>query len=111
MTRINSAAELEDRRQIILSKRDGEKPSIAICGGTSCLALDNDRIVSAFEDEIAGQSLENRIHVRVTGCLGFCQKGPIVVIYPEEICYTEVKPGDVPEIVSQTVAESTVDIL
>ncbi|MAE11515.1 MAG: NADH-quinone oxidoreductase subunit F [Dehalococcoidales bacterium] len=108
MSRINSAAELEDRRQKILSKRDGEKPAIAICGGTSCLALGNDRIISAFEDEIAGQSLENRIHVRVTGCLGFCQKGPIVVIYPEEICYTEVKPEDVPDIVSQTVVSKKV---
>ena len=43
------------------------------------------------------------MEVRATGCHGFCEKGPIVVIYPQEICYLEVKPEDVPEIVAETV--------
>jgi NADP-reducing hydrogenase subunit HndC len=103
MPRINSAAELEELRQDILSKRDSEKPCIAICAGTGCLGLGNDRVISAFEDEIKKQSLETKVDIRATGCHGFCEKGPNVVIYPEEIYYIEVKPADVPEIVSQTV--------
>ena len=43
-----------------------------------------------------------------TGCHGFCERGPIVVIDPEEICYLQVKPEDVPEIVSQTIKEKKI---
>jgi len=103
MPRINSPAELEEYRKGILSKRDPDKPCIAICAGTGCLALGNDRVISAFEEEIKKQSLGAKVDIRATGCHGFCEKGPIVVIYPEEICYIEATPGDVPEIVSQTV--------
>src|SRR4030043_32758 len=103
MARIKSPAELEEIRKGILSKRDPNKPCITICGGTGCLALGNQRVISAFKEEIKKQSLAAKVDVRETGCPGFCEKGPIVVIYPEETCYTEVTPEDVPEIVSQTV--------
>lgn len=103
MPRINSAAELEELRKGILSKRDPNKPCIAICAGTGCLALGNDRVISAFEEEVKKQTLEAKVDIRATGCHGFCEKGPNVIIYPEEICYIEVTPEDVPEIVSQTV--------
>ncbi len=102
MPRINSSAELEELRKGILSKRDPDKPCIAICAGTSCLALGNDRVISAFKEEINKRALEAKVDIRATGCHGFCEKGPNVVIYPEEICYIEVTPEDVPEIVSQT---------
>ncbi|MFZ5651788.1 MAG: NADH-ubiquinone oxidoreductase-F iron-sulfur binding region domain-containing protein [Bacillota bacterium] len=108
MARINSALELEELRKGILSKRDPDKPSIAICAGISCLGLGNDRVISAFEEEIRKQSLEAKVDIRATGCHGFCEKGPIVVIYPEEICYLQVTPEDVPEIISQTVVEKKV---
>jgi len=103
MPRINTPAELEEFRKDILSERDPDKPCIAVCAGTSCLALGNDRVISAFEEEIKKQSLEAKVDIRATGCHGFCEKGPSVVIYPEEICFIEVTPEDVPEIVSQTV--------
>ena len=82
MPRINSTAELEELRKGILSGRDPQKPCITICAGMGCHSLDNGR---------------------VTGCHGYCEKGPLVVIYPGEICYVEVTPGDVPEIITQTV--------
>lgn len=103
MPRLNSAADLEKLRQDILSKRDPDKPCIAICGGAGCLGLGNDRVVHAFKDEIEKQSSVDEVEIRVTGCHGFCERGPNVVIYPEAICYVEVTPEDVPEIVSQTV--------
>ena len=103
MARINSVAELEKCRAGILSNRDPSKLDIAICAGISCHGLGNDRVISAFNDEIKKQSLEDMVAVRATGCHGFCEKGPIVVIYPEEICYLGVTAEDVPEIVSQTV--------
>ncbi|MDH5706731.1 MAG: NADH-quinone oxidoreductase subunit F [Candidatus Aminicenantes bacterium] len=102
MPKINSASELEKLRKEVLSKRDPDKPCIAICAGMGCLSLDNGRIISAFEKEI-NKKLKTKVDMRATGCHGYCEKGPLVVIYPEEICYVEVLPKDVPEIVSQTV--------
>jgi len=103
MPRINSASELEELRKGILSKRDPDKPCIAICAGMGCLGLSNGRVISTFEKEIDKKKLKAKVDIRATGCHGYCEKGPLVVIYPEEICYVEVTPKDVPEIVSQTV--------
>jgi NADP-reducing hydrogenase subunit HndC len=103
MPRINSAPELEKHRKHILSKRDPDKPSIAICAGMGCLGREKGRVISAFEEEVDKKKLKVKVDIRATGCHGFCEKGPLVVIYPEEICYVEVKPEDVPEIISKTV--------
>lgn len=103
MPRINSPSELEKLRKGILSQRDPDKANIAICAGMDCLSLDNGRVISAFEKEVDKKDLKTKVDIRVTGCHGLCEKGPMVVIYPEEICYVEVTPKDVPEIVTQTV--------
>jgi NADP-reducing hydrogenase subunit HndC len=103
MLRLNSASELEKLRKNVLSERDPNKPKIAICAGMGCLGLDNGRIIRAFEEEVNKKNLKTKVEIRATGCHGYCEKGPMVVIHPEEICYVEVTPKDVPEIVSQTV--------
>ncbi len=103
MPRINSTAELEELRKGILAQKDPNKPCISVCAGIACLGSGNAQVISAFEEEIKKQSLDAKVDLIATGCHGFCEKGPIVVIYPEEICYLEVTPEDVPEIVSQTV--------
>jgi NADH-quinone oxidoreductase subunit F len=102
MPRINSAGELQTYRKGLLSKRDPSKPCIAICAGTGCLGPGSDRVISAFDSEVKKRALKAKVDVRATGCHGFCERGPNVIIYPEEICYTRVTAEDVPEIVSQT---------
>ncbi|MDH4240129.1 MAG: NAD(P)H-dependent oxidoreductase subunit E, partial [Phycisphaerae bacterium] len=112
MPRINSASELEELRKGVLSERDPDKPCIAICAGMGCLGLGNGRVISAFEEEVNKKDLKTKVDIRATGCHGYCEKGPMVVIYPEEICYVEVTPKDVPEIVSQTVlGKKVIDLL
>src|SRR4030042_6957889 len=108
MSILNSPAALEELRKNILSKRDASKTCIAICSGTGCHALDNQKIIAAFKKETDKLVLKGKFDIRETGCLGFCEKGPIVVIYPEGICYVEVKPKDVPEIVTHTVVDKKV---
>jgi len=112
MGRINSPTELEEVRKGILSKRDPDKPCIAICTGTGCRALGAANVVAALKEEIKSQGLEAKVDIRETGCPGFCERGTVVTIYPEEICYFQVKPSDAEEIVSQTiVAKNVVDRL
>ena len=104
MARLKSAADLEKARQKILSKRDPTKPCVTICSGTGCHALGSDRVYEALVSEISKNGLRRRVDVRRTGCHGFCERGPIIVIFPDEICYLGVKPEDVPEIISATLS-------
>src|SRR3990167_9174569 len=103
MQMLNSPAELEQLRQDILSKRDPGKPRISVCAGAGCLATGASKVISAFIAEIEKQGLTGEVHTKGTGCPGFCERGPVVVIDPEETCYLQVTPKDVPEIVSKTI--------
>jgi len=108
MPRINSAVELEKFRKDLLSKRNPNKPCITLCSGTACHATQSEKVAAAIEQEIEKQGLKADVDFRRTGCHGFCEKGPIVVIYPEEICYLQVTAEDIPEIASQTLKEKKV---
>ncbi|MBN1103543.1 MAG: NADH-quinone oxidoreductase subunit NuoF [Deltaproteobacteria bacterium] len=106
MPKLNSPAELEAFRKDILSKRDSNRPCIAVCTGTGCLALGASRVVAALKEEIKKQGMARKVDIvdiRETGCPGFCERGPLVVIHPEEICYLQVQPSDAEEIVSGTI--------
>lgn len=65
-------------------------------------------VVEAFKAELKKQGLTDKAEIKETGCKGFCEQGPTVTIYPDEICYFKVKPEDVPEIVSETVRKKKV---
>ncbi|MEW5933148.1 MAG: NADH-ubiquinone oxidoreductase-F iron-sulfur binding region domain-containing protein [Bacillota bacterium] len=108
MARLTSPGDLEALRQDILARRDPAKPCVTVCSGTGCHASAAGAVAGAFAEELAKRGLEDRIDLRRTGCHGFCEQGPIVVIFPEEICYVQVKPGDVSQIVSQTLLENRV---
>jgi len=108
MPRVNSTDELEKIRKEILSRRDPNQPCISICAGAGCLASGASEVIAAFKEEIEKQGLKTDVNTKGTGCPGFCERGPVVVIYPEEICYLQVKPEDVPEIISQTIKEKKV---
>ncbi|HBB18117.1 MAG TPA: NADH-quinone oxidoreductase subunit F [Syntrophus sp. (in: bacteria)] len=108
MPRINSPEELERFRQDTISRRDPSKPCISVCAGAGCLASGAGEVITAFRAEIEKQGLRTEVNTKGTGCPGFCERGPVVVIYPEEICYLQVKAEDVPEIVSRTIKEKKV---
>jgi NADH:ubiquinone oxidoreductase subunit F (NADH-binding)/(2Fe-2S) ferredoxin len=108
MARLTSPEELEQFRQKILSKRDPHRPCISICAGAGCLASGAGEVMAAFEAEVAKQGLSADVDTKGTGCPGFCERGPVVVIYPEQICYLQVTAEDVPEIVSQTIMEKKI---
>jgi NADH-quinone oxidoreductase subunit F len=108
MSRINSPAELEEYRKGILSKRDPDKPCITLCSGSACNASGSVEVAHAIEEEIEKQGLSGSVEIRRTGCHGFCERGPIVVIHPEEICYFNIEPKDVAEIISETIKEKKV---
>ena len=105
---ISSPKDLEKLRQEIGAKRVPSQPIISVCVSTGCAALGAWRVMEAFKAELEKQGLKDKVEIRETGCLGFCEQGPRVTIYPEEICYFKVKPEDIPEIVSKTLLEKEV---
>ncbi len=108
MERLRSPSELEKLRTSILAKRDPKKPSVTMCVSTGCEALGVKNVVQAFNDEMKKRGLEGKVDVKETGCIGFCEKGPRVVIYPDEIYYFRVQATDVPEIVEKTLLNKQV---
>jgi len=100
--KVKSREDLENIRKDIIKKRDSTKLTVTICSGTGCRAYGSVNVYDTFVAEIAKQGLGDKVTMRSTGCHGFCERGTIVVIFPEEICYLRVKPEDVPEIVSET---------
>ena len=108
MKHLNSPEELEKYREEILSGTDPEMPCISVCAGSGCVASGANEVIEAFRSEIERQNLSATVDTKGTGCPGFCEKGPVVIIYPEEICYLQVTPEDVAEIVTVTVKEKKV---
>jgi len=79
--KIKSLSELADLRKRIISNRDPNKPVVTICIGTGCTALGARKIVEVLLEEIKAQNLNDRVEVKETGCLGFCELGPRVILF------------------------------
>ena len=74
---------------------------VLICGGTGCKASSSHLIAENFNKLLQKYEISDKIDVITTGCFGFCEKGPIVKIIPDNTFYTQVAPDDVEEIVSK----------
>ena len=97
---------LHQLQKELKEKWDPQKPMVTICAGTGCRGYGCVRVKEALETEIEKQKLN--VGVRATGCFGFCEKGPLVVIHPQKIFYQQVKLSDVPDIVTKTVAKGEI---
>ena len=108
MEKLQSMLDLKNVRKEILSERDPDKPCITISSGTCGRARGSQKVVEAIKNEIKRQNLEEKVDVRVTGCHGFCQVEPNLVIYPNEIFYQKLKPEDAKEIISKTIVNKKI---
>ena len=77
------------------------KMHILVCGGTGCSASQSHEIVEELNKELVAHDLTDFAKVVVTGCFGFCERGPIVKIIPDNTFYTRVKPSDAKEIIEE----------
>jgi len=77
------------------------KMHLLVCGGTGCRASQSDAILDNLKSVLEENNLENEVQVVKTGCFGFCEKGPIVKVMPDNTFYTQVKPEDAQEIVAE----------
>ncbi|RPJ61881.1 MAG: NADH-quinone oxidoreductase subunit F, partial [Dehalococcoidia bacterium] len=105
---LQKADDLKILRTKLTAGKSTPIPSISLCAGTGCRAAGSDEVRDAFAKEIKKQKLQVNVQLKETGCHGFCEQGPIVVIGPKRIFYQRVQPEDIPEIISETVVKGNV---
>ena len=74
---------------------------VLVCGGTGCTSSNSPKVIEALENEIKAVGLQDEVKVVKTGCFGLCALGPIMIVYPEGVFYSRVKPEWIKEIVDE----------
>ncbi|HDY64656.1 MAG TPA: 4Fe-4S dicluster domain-containing protein [Phycisphaerae bacterium] len=95
--------ELTSFREKLAAEYDDGKPCVLICGGTGCRAGRSLAVAEVFREVLKGKSLQDEVEVRFTGCHGFCEQGPLVVLKPSGVLYVKVTPEDIEEIVTTSI--------
>jgi len=104
MGRLKNPGELESYRNFLLKEKQKEKQEIIITTNATCCILQGSKeVTQAFQEEIRKQNLEGSVEFKLTGCLGFCEIEPMVIIKDKNVLYQKVKPEDVPDILEKTV--------
>jgi NADH:ubiquinone oxidoreductase subunit F (NADH-binding)/(2Fe-2S) ferredoxin/NAD-dependent dihydropyrimidine dehydrogenase PreA subunit len=112
MPRLKKPADLKKLRKEVIAQRNTKVTWLAVCAGTGCRAYGAEALADSFDEEIEKRGLGDTIGVRRTGCHGFCERGPLVVIQPENNCYLGAQPKNVPAIIDKlTTGEGNVDRL
>jgi NADH-quinone oxidoreductase subunit F len=103
-TQINSTAELNQTIEAEGRKRKSEKrPILTVSAGTCGQARGSLEVIEALKSAVQDKNLEDKVKIRVTGCHGFCEAEPNIIIHPQEIFYQHVQKKDAEEIVSATI--------
>jgi NADH-quinone oxidoreductase subunit F len=107
LERIRSISDLEKKRKSILKNRDRDTIVIRTCN-TGCRARKSLEVIDALENEILKKGLQDKASIMKTGCHGFCEMGPLLVIEPGNIFYRKVKPDDADDIISETIVKGNI---
>ena len=108
MARLKSISELDELREDIARRNIRFKMAVTTCGGPGCHALGSDQLNRAFKRELRKHALDDAVRLIASGCHGFCEQGPLVLIRPRGILYCKVQKRDVPDIVSETLQKGNV---
>jgi NADH-quinone oxidoreductase subunit F len=104
MTLLGDRAALEQVRNSLKDRnRQGKRRVISLCAGSGCGAYGTAKVHQALTEELAKQNMQDKVEVKLTGCHGFCEKGPIMVLHPEGIFYPQVRADSIAEMVEKTV--------
>lgn len=108
MLQTNLTGNLASWRHALLDDRQRYRATISLCGGTGCKVSRAQPVIDAVRRELAKRRLGKKVRLRITGCHGFCEQGPLMIIEPGNTFYCHVTPDDAPEIVAKTIREGEV---
>lgn len=108
MERITHPEQLLEWKQEIVSQRPSYQKVIVVSSGTCGQASGSLQIIEALQQELEKRSLQETVGIEITGCHGFCEMEPNIVIYPSEVFYKNLLPKDIPQIIEETVLKDKV---
>ncbi len=111
MSRLSSANELKQLRELLFNSADENTPRIVVCAGTACQASGSNDIIRAAKKYIIAKKLVGKVKIRITGCHGFCEMGPFILTEPQEAFYAKLKPDKVSRIVEAMLRDEYVEEL
>lgn len=103
MKKLRAITDFLQFRETARSNRESSGLSITVCCGTGCTASGAREVFAAFKEAVGARKMQAKVTSKASGCHGFCERGPLVVIHPQHIFYQRVLPEDVPEILEETV--------
>lgn len=106
--RIENPAALEACRARLQAAIDANRTTICLCAGTGCRACGCETVAQAFRRKIEADNLQDSVALKLTGCRGFCERGPLAVIHPQGVFYQQIAPADADAIVDQTIKHGQV---
>jgi NADH-quinone oxidoreductase subunit F len=106
---MRSLDDLKQKIELEMSKKAAERQSVLIVSAGTCgQARGSLKVIEALEKEIQKRNLEDRIAVKITGCHGFCEAEPNIIIQPKNLFYQNVQPKDAEAIIAETVLNGQV---
>jgi len=108
MKRITQPAELGEWKSHLLRQRPAYDKTIIVSSGTCGQASGSLQIIAALEEELGKRSLHDAVGLKITGCHGFCELEPNIVISPDGIFYKKLTPADIPRIIEETILENKI---
>ncbi|MEK7667745.1 MAG: NAD(P)H-dependent oxidoreductase subunit E, partial [Gemmatimonadota bacterium] len=100
MSKLRSPQELEALRATCCAPGAGGRACLSVCAGSGCTASGAQEVLQSLRRELERQGLQDAVEVKSTGCHGFCEKGPVMVVWPEKLFYNGVGPRDAGPIVA-----------
>ncbi|HPQ44250.1 MAG TPA: NADH-ubiquinone oxidoreductase-F iron-sulfur binding region domain-containing protein [Syntrophales bacterium] len=111
MKTFQTVAEFNAYRTSILNDNKPDKPCIVICGGTGGQASGSNDLIRIIKRQILEKDLGDKLSLRITGCLGFCEMDPFIIVEPGYNLYPKLTMGDVPRIIDAAVEGKVVEDL
>lgn len=106
--KLKTAKALALLQQKLEKDRRDDKPRVSVCNGTACHPYGSNPVAAAFKAELEKRGLSGQVEFKITGCHGFCERGPIAIIEPGNLFYQRVKVDDVADIIEKTVLNKEV---
>ncbi|MCL4524078.1 MAG: NADH-quinone oxidoreductase subunit NuoF [Acidobacteria bacterium] len=100
MPKLESILDLEQFRDVCLKDRDAQKPCLTVCAGSGCTASGAHDVIAGLKKNLEKLGLADKIDVKSTGCHGFCEKGPVMIVWPDGVFYNRVTSRDAAAIVA-----------
>ena len=105
---VKNIKDMETIKHTYLEQREDYRYQVLVCGGAGCVSSNCEEINNALQKEIASAKMQKEVSVTITGCMGTCAVGPVMLILPDNTFYTELTPGKVSEIVQSHLIHNTV---